>query len=68
MTFCGLVAAMLASRDFKGIWCKRLPIFMAGADHACENAYNHDPTAKLTRRIDFVRNNEISAGSFSRET
>jgi hypothetical protein len=41
---------------------------MAGADHACENAYNHDPTAKLTRRIDFVRNNEISAGSFSRET
>jgi hypothetical protein len=48
MTFCGLVAAMLASRDFKGIWCKRLPIFMAGADHACENAYNHDPTAKLT--------------------
>ena len=31
----GLVAAMLASRDFKGIRCKRLPIFMLGADHAC---------------------------------
>jgi len=28
----------------------------------CENASNHDPTAKLTQRIDFVRNNEISAG------
>jgi hypothetical protein len=24
---------------------------------ACENASNHDPTAKLTHRIDFVRNN-----------
>jgi len=33
----GLVAAMLASRDFKGIWCKRLPIFMAGADHAFQD-------------------------------
>jgi hypothetical protein len=30
----GLVAAMLASRDFKGIRRKRLPIFMLGADHA----------------------------------
>jgi hypothetical protein len=28
----GLVAAMLASRDFKGIRRKRLPIFMLGAD------------------------------------
>ena len=36
--------------------------------HLCENASNHDPTAKLTQRIDFVRKNEISAGSFSRET
>jgi hypothetical protein len=29
---------------------------------------NLDPTAKLTQRIDFVRKNEVSAGSFSRET
>jgi hypothetical protein len=33
----GLVAAMLASRDFKGIRRKRLPIFMLGADHAFQD-------------------------------
>ena len=32
-----LVAAMLASRDFKGIRRKRLPIFMLGADHAFQD-------------------------------
>jgi len=35
---------------------------------ACENASIHNPTAKLTQHIDFVRKNEISEGSFSRET
>jgi len=34
---CGLVAAMLASRYFKGIRRKRLPIFMLGADHAFQD-------------------------------
>jgi hypothetical protein len=34
----------------------------------CENASIHNPTAKLTQHIDFVRKNEISEGSFSRET
>jgi len=33
----GLVAAMLAGRDFKGIRRKRLPIFMLGADHAFQD-------------------------------
>jgi hypothetical protein len=33
----GLVAAMLASRDFKGIRRKRFPIFMLGADHAFQD-------------------------------
>ena len=33
----GLVAAMLASRDFKGIRRKWLPIFMLGADHAFQD-------------------------------
>jgi hypothetical protein len=33
----GLVAVMLASRDFKGIRRKRLPIFMLGADHAFQD-------------------------------
>ena len=33
----GLVAAMLASCDFKGIRRKRLPIFMLGADHAFQD-------------------------------
>jgi len=32
--------------------------------HACENASNHDPTAKLIQRIDFVRKDESLAGSF----
>ena len=35
----GLVAAMLASRDFKGIRRKRLPIFMLGADHAFQASF-----------------------------
>jgi hypothetical protein len=35
--FYGLVAAMLASRDFRDIRRKRLPIFMAGADHAFQD-------------------------------
>ena len=33
----GLVAAMPASWDFKGIRRKRLPIFMLGADHAFQD-------------------------------
>ncbi len=33
----GLVAAMLAGRDSKGIRRKRLPIFMLGADHAFQD-------------------------------
>ena len=36
-TLQGLVAAMLASRYFKGIRRKRLPIFMLGADHAFQD-------------------------------
>src|ERR1019366_463391 len=35
----GLVAAMPASRDFKGILRKRLPIFMLGADHAFQASF-----------------------------
>jgi hypothetical protein len=31
---------------------------------ACENASNHDPTAKVTQSIDFVRKDEILPGSF----
>jgi putative SOS response-associated peptidase YedK len=31
---------------------------------ACENASNHDPTAKVIQSIDFVRKNEILPGSF----
>jgi hypothetical protein len=30
----------------------------------CENASNHDPIAKVTQRIDFVRKDEILAWSF----
>ena len=30
---------MLASRDFKEIWRKRLPIFMLGADHAFQASF-----------------------------
>src|ERR1022692_3404882 len=45
----GLVAAMLASRDFKGIRRKRLPIFMLGADHAFQASFErqtpHSPPA-----------------------
>jgi len=52
--------------DPGGGWFERR--FWRLFDEACENASNHDPTAKLTQRIDFVRKNEISAGSFSRET
>ena len=38
---------------------------MAGRSRPiCENASNHDPTAKLTQHIDFVRKDEILAGSF----
>ena len=44
-----LVAAMLASRDFKGIRRKRLPIFMLGADHAFQASFErqtpHSPPA-----------------------
>jgi fido (protein-threonine AMPylation protein) len=29
------------------------------AGHDCENASNHDPTAKVTQSIDFVRKDEI---------
>jgi hypothetical protein len=36
----GLVAAMLASRDFKGIRRKKLPFFMLGAD--CQMARNDE--------------------------
>src|ERR1035437_7168411 len=47
--FWGLVAAMLASRDFKGIRRKRLPIFMLGADHAFQASFErqtpHSPPA-----------------------
>jgi hypothetical protein len=49
VTFLGLVAAMLASRDFKGIRRKRLPIFMLGADHAFQASFErqtpHSPPA-----------------------
>ncbi len=41
---------------------------MAKSYYVCENASNHDPAAKVTQRIDFVRKDEILAGSFSRET
>src|ERR1019366_5433127 len=41
---CGLVAAMLASRDFKGIRRKRLPIFMLGADHAFQASFERQNT------------------------
>jgi hypothetical protein len=30
----------------------------------CENASNHDPTAKITQSIDFVQKDEILAGPF----
>jgi hypothetical protein len=30
----------------------------------CENASNHDPTAKVIQSIDFVRKDEILTGSF----
>jgi len=39
LTRIGLVAAMLASRDFKGIRRKRLPIFMLGVDHAFQASF-----------------------------
>jgi Family of unknown function (DUF5681) len=49
LTLRGLVAAMLASRDFKGIRRKRLPIFMLGADHAFQASFErqtpHSPPA-----------------------
>jgi hypothetical protein len=41
---CDFVAAMLASRDFKEIRRKRLPIFMSGADHATAFALEHART------------------------
>jgi hypothetical protein len=30
----------------------------------CENASNHDPTAKVTQHIDFVRKDKTFAGLF----
>jgi hypothetical protein len=45
----GIVAAILASRDFKGIRRKRLPIFMLGADHSFQASFErqtpHSPPA-----------------------
>jgi hypothetical protein len=52
----------------RAVLMRRIGMLAVAASLACENASSHDPTAKLTQRMDLVRNNEISAGSFSRET
>jgi len=51
----GLVAAMLASGDFKGIRRKRLPIFVLGADHAFQASFEmqtpHSPPASSRHEL-----------------
>jgi hypothetical protein len=48
-------AAMLASRDFKEIRRKRLPIFISGADHAFQASFErqtpHSPPASSGREL-----------------